>query len=254
MNVTLHRYHYVIIGLSNNDFDTNAIPIFIVLMPELKLHSPLLPLFQYLEQFHPLSKAFMEAHEKNCKLIKVRKYKYVLSPIDNNASLYFLVSGIVRGFIKEGKKDISTWFSFGNEVIGAIRHPIERSNHSVEYLQALEDSILISIPYTLIENAYASFPEANLIGRKLLALQYYSASERSILARIPKASDRYHKLESGNQDFDRIPKRYLASYLGVRLETLSRIRTKNLDQHIQSISKRMETEEQEQLPVTAACG
>jgi CRP-like cAMP-binding protein len=211
-------------------------------MPELKLHSPMLPLFQYLEQFHPLSREFMEAHEKNCKLIRVKKYKYVLSPIDNNASLYFLVSGIVRGFIKEGKKDISTWFSFGNEIIGAIRHPIEYSNHSIEYLQALEEAVLICIPYSLIENAYITFPEANLIGRKLLALHYYAASERSILARIPNASDRYHKLENSKQDFDRIPKRYLASYLGVRLETLSRIRTKDVEQGFKTISKKLETE------------
>lgn len=189
-------------------------------------HSSLQPLFQYLERFHPLSGEFKASYEKNCKIIHVKKYKHVLSPIDNNTSLYFLVSGLVRGFIKDGKKDISTWFSFGNEVIGAIRHPNEHSSHSIEYLQALEDCELICIPYNLIEAAYSHYPEANLIGRKLFELHYYAASDRAILARIPNASKRYLKLESNGQAFDKVPKRYLASYLGMRLETMSRISTK----------------------------
>ncbi len=197
-------------------------------MQYLSTHSSMLPLFQYLEKFHPLSAEFKASYEKNCKVIHVKKYKHVLSPIDNNTSLYFLVSGLVRGFVKDGKKDISTWFSFGNEIIGAIRHPFDHDNHSIEYLQALEDCILISIPYNLIEAAYSHYPEANLIGRKLFELHYYAASDRAILARIPNASKRYRKLEANGLAFDKVPKRYLASYLGIRLETMSRISTKFL--------------------------
>ncbi|MGM9477128.1 Crp/Fnr family transcriptional regulator [Pedobacter sp. GSP4] len=194
----------------------------------MQAHPTMLPLFKYLEQFHPLSNGFKADYEKNCTLIQVRKYKHIVSPIDNNTSVYFLVSGLVRGFIKDGKKDISTWFSFGNEIIGAIRHPDGQSAHSIEYLQALEHCYLIRIPYNLMEDAYSRYAEANVIGRKLLALHYHAASDRAILARIPNASKRYRKLESSNSDFEKVPKRYLASYLGIRLETMSRIGSKLL--------------------------
>ncbi|WP_431295076.1 hypothetical protein [Pedobacter sp. P26] len=73
---------------------------------------------------------------------------------------------------------------------------------------------------------YTKYPEANLIGRKLFALHYYAASERAILARIPKAIGRYRKIQESGLDIKRIPQRYLASYLGVRVETISRIRNK----------------------------
>ncbi|WP_293787875.1 Crp/Fnr family transcriptional regulator [uncultured Pedobacter sp.] len=182
------------------------------------------PLFDYLDQFYPLSETLKAELEKYCKLIHIRKNKYILSPIDLNASLYFLVNGLVRGFVRDGTKDISTWFSVGNEIIGAIRHPDQRPNHSIEYLQALEQCQLICIPYTLIDFVYTHYPEVNLIGRKLLALHHYQASERAILARIPKAVSRYRKLQESGLDINRIPQRYLASYLGMRLETLSRIR------------------------------
>jgi len=184
------------------------------------------PLFDYLEQFYPLSNTIKAEFERSCKLTRIKKNKHILSPIDSNASLYFLVNGLVRGFIRDGKQDISTWFSFENELIGAIRQPNQHPSPSIEYLQALEDCKLICIPYTLIDLMYTKYPEANLIGRKLFALHYYAASERAILARIPKAIGRYRKIQESGLDIKRIPQRYLASYLGVRVETISRIRNK----------------------------
>ncbi|ARS38194.1 hypothetical protein CA265_00190 [Sphingobacteriaceae bacterium GW460-11-11-14-LB5] len=182
-----------------------------------------------MEQYHKLSGGLIAQYEKHCTLVSIRKNKHIVSPVDSNAALYFVNSGIVRGFVKDGTKDITTWFCFGNNIVGAIRHPDLQAKHSVEYLQALEDCELTRIPYTLIDYAYAHFEEANIIGRKLLAVHYYAASERSILARIPNALRRYQKLaESRKVDLNKIPLRYLASYLGMRLETLSRIRSKAL--------------------------
>ncbi|TBO41719.1 Crp/Fnr family transcriptional regulator [Pedobacter kyonggii] len=160
-------------------------------------------------------------------MINVKKNKYLLSPIDHNACLYYLIKGLVRGFIKVGKKDITTWFSFGNEIIGAFRNPDGNAKHSTEYIQALEDAELICIPYKLIDFLYENFAEANIIGRKMLAHQYYLASERAILARIPMATERYREFEENSKvELSRIPLRYMATYLGMRLETLSRIRNK----------------------------
>jgi len=204
-------------------------------MPKTTIQSALFPLFNYLGQFHSLSAEFIALHEKQCKIIQIKKYKYILSPLDHNHYLYFLVNGMVRGFIKEGDKDISTWFSFGNEIIGAMRNPKAVNPHSIEYLQALDNCELIIMPRTLLESSYMSFPEGILINRHLMALNCYTASERAILARIPNASDRYRKLEVEGFDFSRIPMRYLASYLGMRLETLSRIRHKVLTTHLELV-------------------
>lgn len=186
------------------------------------------PLFNYLGQLHPLSEAFIEYYLNTCKIINIKKNKFILSPIDNNNSTYFLIKGVVRGFVKEEQKDISTWFGFEHEMISAIRQPNGPSKHSKEYIQAIEDCVLICIPYENIDLLANLYPESNSISRKLLELQYHAASERSILARIPAALDRYLKLENSSVNTNRIPLRYLASYLGIRLETLSRIRHRSL--------------------------
>lgn len=181
----------------------------------------------YFSSLCPITPGFIQEIEKNVEPLFVKKNKYILSPIDNNDYVFFVASGLVRGFIKDENKEITTWISLGNEFIGAIQHPDESVQPSIEYLQALENSELIAIPHILIDRLYASYQETNVIGRKILALQYHAASERAIIARIPSAERRYEKfLELNPFDVNKVPLRCIASYLGMRLETLSRIRSK----------------------------
>ncbi|KLT66566.1 Crp/Fnr family transcriptional regulator [Pedobacter sp. BMA] len=184
-------------------------------------------MLDYFRNLSPISNGFVKEVKNNSHAMLVRKNKYILSPLDHNVSVYFVVNGLVRGFIKEDHKDITTWISLGNEFIGAIQAPSESISPSIEYLQALEDTELVAIPNAAIQMLYDLYAETNIIGRKILALQYHAACERSILARIPSAERRYEKfLELNSFDTSNVPLRCLASFLGMRLETLSRIRSK----------------------------
>ena len=186
------------------------------------------PLLDYLNAKHPLSEGYIELLSNHVKPISVRKNKFILSPVDNNTYIFFIIHGLARGFIKDRNKEITTWFSVGNEFVGAIRNPAQGINPSIEYLQALDDCELLAVPYSIIDLLYSKFPEANIIGRKLLAIQYHAASERSILARIPSAQKRYERfVEISQVDLNRVPLRCIASYLGMRLETLSRLRNRS---------------------------
>lgn len=181
----------------------------------------------YFSSLSPITPGFIQEIQNNVQPILIKKNKYILSPIDNNDCVFFVVTGLVRGFVKEDGKEITTWISLGSEFIGAIQHPDASVEPSIEYLQALDHSELVAISHVLIDKLYAICPETNVIGRKILALQYHAASERSILARIPSAEKRYEKfLELNSFDVSKVPLRCIASYLGMRLETLSRIRSK----------------------------
>ena len=64
-------------------------------------------LYDYLEQFYPLSGAFKAELERSSKPTRIKKNKQILSPIDSHASLCFLVNGLVNCFVHEGEKNIS---------------------------------------------------------------------------------------------------------------------------------------------------
>lgn len=190
------------------------------------------PLFTYIEQFHPLSESLILHYQQNCELLKIRKNKFILSPLDANNAAFFLIKGVMRAFVREGKKDISTRFGFENEYIEAIRQQGNQSAYSIEYLQAIEDCQLIRIPYKFIDFLHQNCPESQIINRKLLETNYHAAAERSILARIATALGRYMRFQDNHSNMNRIPQRYLASYLVMRLETLSRMRSKVSDKRL----------------------
>ena len=184
------------------------------------------PLVSIFKKFHPLNDEIEKRINQHTFPISYRKNKYLVSPVDRNKFLFLIIKGVVRGFIKDGDNEITTWIAKENEIVGTIRN-LWIDGDSDEYLQALEDVDLVAIPHVLSEYLYENFPEANIVGRKMMELYYRSAEERAYLCRISSAEKRYKRFLLSFPDLiNRVPLKYIASFLAIRLETLSRIRAK----------------------------
>ena len=185
--------------------------------------SPLISLFK---RFHPLNEEIEQRINQYTFPVTFKKNKFIISPVERNKYLFLIMKGVVRGYVKDGTTEITTWISKEGEIIGTIRN-LWLKGDSDEYLQALEDVELISIPHVLTEYLYDNFPEANIVGRKMMELHYRSAEERAYLCRISSAEKRYKRfLQSFPDLINRVSLKYIASFLAIRLETLSRIRAK----------------------------
>jgi len=184
------------------------------------------PVVGVLKKIHPLNPDIEERINQSTFPVFFKKNKFIISPVDKNEHLFLIVKGVVRGFIKDEKTEITTWISKENEVVGTIRN-LWLSGESEEYLQALEDVELIAIPHMLSEYLYENYTEANIVGRKMMELCYRSAEERAYLCRISSAEKRYKRFLVSFPDLiNRVSLKYIASFLAIRLETLSRIRAK----------------------------
>jgi len=184
------------------------------------------PLISIFKKFHPLNDEIETRINQHTFPISYKKHKYLVSPVDRNKYLFLIVKGVVRGFIKDGNSEITTWIAKENEIVGTIRN-LWIDGDSEEYLQALEDVDLIAIPHVLSEYLYENFAEANIIGRKMMELYYRSAEERAYLCRISSAEKRYKRFLTSFPDLiNRVSLKYIASFLAIRLETLSRVRAK----------------------------
>lgn len=184
------------------------------------------PLISIFKKFHPLNDEIERRINQHTFPISYKKNKYLVSPVDRNKFLFLIVKGVVRGFIKDGSTEITTWIAKENEVVGTIRN-LWVEGDSEEYLQALEDVDLIAIPHVLSEYLYENFTEANIVGRKMMEQYYRSAEERAYLCRISSAEKRYKRFLVSFPDLiNRVSLKHIASFLAIRLETLSRIRAK----------------------------
>ncbi|WP_052266439.1 Crp/Fnr family transcriptional regulator [Pedobacter kyungheensis] len=184
------------------------------------------PLISIFKKFHPLNDEIERRINQHTFPVSYKKNKYLVSPVDRNKFLFLIVKGVVRGFIKDGTTEITTWIAKENEVVGTIRN-LWVEGDSEEYLQALEDVDLIAIPHVLSEYLYENFTEANIVGRKMMEQYYRSAEERAYLCRISSAEKRYKRFLVSFPDLiNRVSLKHIASFLAIRLETLSRIRAK----------------------------
>lgn len=195
--------------------------------PPLHPHrSDLQPLIEFLNSFFPLGEEINEFLFRHSFPRKISKGKFLLKPGDICNHYYYIHKGILRSFLKVGNKDITVWINPEGEVTTSIRS-MRRSEPSTEYIQALEDCELIAMSYESMQEMYARFPEMNRIGRMLLEEYYADSEERVFIGRIPDASSRYeHFIKSRPDLVNRIPLKVVASYLGITLETLSRLRAK----------------------------
>ncbi|MEH3114282.1 Crp/Fnr family transcriptional regulator [Pedobacter terrae] len=184
------------------------------------------PLIAFFKNFNPLNEEIERHLNQHAFPISYKKNKYLISPGEPNKFLFLIIKGIVRGSVKDGDTEITTWISKENEVVGTIRNLWVESD-SEEYLQALEDVDLIAIPHVLSNYLFENFTEANIVGRKMMELYYRSAEERAYICRISSAEKRYRRfLDSFPDLINRVSLKYIASFLAIRLETLSRIRNK----------------------------
>ncbi len=179
-----------------------------------------------LSWFHPVSDEIAGFFRDHLFPVKLPKKKLLLKAGMVCEHLYFIKQGAIRGFLKHGTKEITTWITVEGEIVTSIGG-LNGQQASKEYIQAVEESDLLAMKFEHLQKLYDSFPDFNIVGRKLLQKYYHDAENRALLVRIPKAEHRYlHFIDTQSHLANRIPLTYIASYLGLRLETLSKVRSK----------------------------
>lgn len=182
------------------------------------------PLLTVLNYFHPLNPGIEAYLKEHVFGLSVRKRKLLLKEGALCEHIYFIVKGAVRGFTREGQRDITTWIVVENELVSSILS-LNSRKPSIENIQVLENSDLLVMSNSDLMRMYEKFPEFNLVARKLLQHYYADAEKRAFIARLTKAENKYrHFLLHHEPLSNRIPLKYIASYLGMTLETLSRVR------------------------------
>ena len=139
--------------------------------------------------------------------------------------LYFIEKGLGRSYyLKEDGKEVTQWF-FGSGEFMSSADSFFKQNSSFYYLEALENSILYSIPYDKMELLLTKYHNMEKFTR-ILAIEMLGHIVQKVNAiQFQTARQRYDYLISEFPDiYDRVPLGNIASYLGITQETLSRIR------------------------------
>jgi len=139
--------------------------------------------------------------------------------------LYFVEQGMGRSYyLKEDGKEVTQWF-FGAGNFMSSADSFFKQSPSFYYLEILEDSILYSISHEKMDLLLAKYHKMEKFIR-LLSIEMFTKIVHKLNAiQFQTARERYDYMISEFPDISRrVPLGYIASYLGMTQETLSRIR------------------------------
>jgi len=138
--------------------------------------------------------------------------------------LGFVVDGLLRSFYIIKDKEATTFFLSPGSVAVALLSFLQ-TKPAIENIQALKTSTLITIKKKDIEVLYKENWKWQQAGRVLIENYYIKMEQRSISLQSKSAQELYVEFTREFPEIIKsVPLHYIASYLGVSPETLSRIR------------------------------
>lgn len=184
------------------------------------------PLIEEFKKFGTMSENAEKDFSKRIIRQERKKGSFYLKEGQTTSGLFIIEKGSARIFYTKNHKEINTLFALEGEVVASSRAFFFQLP-AKENIQFLEDSIIYSISRSDLLTLCKLYFEINNIER--LAVEAYSLSleERIFSLQTLSATERYEELLRDRPEIlQRISLGHIASYLGVTLETLSRIRRK----------------------------
>lgn len=158
--------------------------------------------------------------------IVLKKGAFFLREGEYCRKIAFIAKGAIVYIKNMDGDEKSCGFYFENDWISQYKSILQNIPSELE-IKALEETELIEISLEKMQQLIKAFPEANIL-RTQLAEEYFvnSVQRASDLANL-EADEHYHKLRKERPELiERVPQYYLASYLGIKPQSLSRIRAK----------------------------
>lgn len=159
---------------------------------------------------------------KKTVTIERNQFLKVKGSIDTN--IYFVESGSLRIFILDDFEEQIIRFGYSNDLIASLDSFLTEKPSDF-YIQAIKKTVVKVIPKTSFIDFISRSEENKNMWTKLLEDLVIQQLEREkdILTNSPK--ERYNRvLKRSPKLFQEIPNRYIANYLRMSPETLSRLK------------------------------
>jgi len=160
--------------------------------------------------------------------MKFAKNEMILREGETCTNIYWIVKGLVRQYYYKNDKELTEYMATENSIVMCIES-LFREQPTKLQIKALEPSILIALPKADLEAVAMKSVNIQILYRKILEESLILSQHHADMLRFESAQDRYQKLVKRQpQLILRAPLVYIASYLQMTPETLSRVRTASL--------------------------
>ena len=181
-------------------------------------------LIERFECHHTLTEDEKNELRKGATIESFLKGDMVLREGEISKAFYFVLSGCVRlYYVTEGEDKTAFFYTKEDFVTAFESYKYQKPTN--QNFECLEDTKLVCIPRVVAKDILTRFPKFEFLARFMIEeeLIMYHDMVSSFVALSPE--QRYLKLlEKSIELFQIIPQRQIATYLGIKPESLSRIK------------------------------
>ena len=160
--------------------------------------------------------------------MKFQKGEIILREGEICENIYWVAKGLVRQFYYKNEKELTEYMATEDNIVMSIES-LFKEQPSSQQIVALEPTILFALPKRELEHEAVRNVNIQMLYRKILEESLIISQVHADMLRFESAQERYAKLvKRSPQLVLRAPLVYIASYLQMTPETLSRVRTSAL--------------------------
>ncbi len=181
-------------------------------------------LLNFISQIEPLTEEEILAITETSVIKTYPKGTVLLKEGEVSKECYFILSGLVREFhIRDGEEVTTNFYSEEQWVLSATSFISGApANH---YFTTLEETVVVVGGAEKEQELYARFPRFVEISKTIMEKGFAEQQNRMSLFLTSTPEERYLSLlDNSPKLIQRVPQYQLASYIGVKPESLSRIR------------------------------
>lgn len=161
--------------------------------------------------------------------LKFKKGDKIISEGEFCTNIYWIVKGLVRQFYYKNGKEVTEHMAVENHIVMCIES-LFKEEPSKQQIVALEPTTVIALPRMQLEQVAMRSVNIQILYRKILEESLIESQVYADLLRFESAPDRYARLVKTQPELVlRAPLVHVASLLQMSPETLSRVRTAQLD-------------------------
>ncbi|MES2826750.1 MAG: Crp/Fnr family transcriptional regulator [Bacteroidota bacterium] len=163
---------------------------------------------------------------KHFKPLEVPKNEFLLRPGQVCRAMVLIHRGALRYYNESEKGEKTQGFGFELEWMGDY-HSFLTRQPSDHYIQAMEDTEVFCLYYDDMQKLYGEGANFERFGRLIAEGLFLATAAAKYDLLSLSAQQRYEKLLKLNpRIMQRVPQQYVATYLGIAPQSLSRIRGK----------------------------
>lgn len=183
-------------------------------------------LIQLLNDIHPIRNELELALLSNFTIEEIKKGKVLLHEKDICKNLWFLCNGLLRSYHNIGDKEITSRIMYTGHIVISPGSFFTQTP-ATESIETLADCTLAKLSFNDLQDIYRRFPEFNYHTRLITEQYFYKQEQRLYMLRKHDAAAKYNFFLEHYADYLKdIPQKYIASFLNIAPETLSRTRSK----------------------------